>query len=42
MIGSQGFKLFVCQNPVLHNPNPMWKMDLDYFFDTLRKDFIND
>ena len=41
MIDIHGFKSFVCQNPLLHNPNPLGNTDLDIFFDTLRKDFIN-
>lgn len=40
MINIHGFKSFVCQNPLLHNPNPMARTDLDIFFDILRKDFI--
>ena len=40
MIDIHGFKSFVCQNPLLHNPNPMGKTDLDIYFDALRKDFV--
>lgn len=42
MIVIHGFKAFVCQNSLLHNPNPVGKMDLDIFFDTLRKDFVKE
>lgn len=42
MIDIHGFKSFVCQNPLLHNPNPSCKMDLDIFFDILRKDLDNE
>lgn len=40
IINAQGFKFSVCQNCFMHNPNPGSKMDLDIFFDILRKDFI--
>ena len=40
MIKIHGFKSFVCQKALLHNPNPMGKTDLDIFFDTLRKYFL--
>lgn len=40
MIDIHGFKSFVCQDPLLHNPNPMGKTDLDIYFDALRKDFV--
>ena len=40
MIDIHGFKSFVCQNPLLHNPTPMGKTDLDIYFDALRKDFV--
>ena len=39
MINLHGFKSFVIQNPWMHNPNPVGKMDLDLFFDTLKKYF---
>lgn len=36
MITTHGFKYYVCQNPILHSKT----IDLDMYFDILRKDFI--
>lgn len=41
LIKAQGFKSIICQMSWMHNPNPSSILDIDRYFDSLRKNFIN-